>query len=538
MATASAEADFFGPWPKEQKGNYRPREPSSQVLFQVLAEGLDDFLERVEIESGGRGLPSFVVDELRGYLACGDLRGGFARFKCRGCGYERFLPFTCRGRGFCGSCLARRAAERSAHLINEVLPVVPIRQWVLSLPLNLRYMMLFDHDLTLAVLKEFATALLGFYQDQAKKQGITNGLVGMVSAIQRFGGALNANPHFHSNLLDGTFSRSPDGTLIFHEAPMPKQQDITVLCSVVRMRVLQLLKTRGLLGAEADLDPFADQEPLLASISGASLTSTIATGQRAGKPVLRLGRISNAQRWATRKRPLGAHIDGFDLHASTALAAGDRGALESLLRYQLRPPLSKARLTRLDDGRVKLKLRSTWSDGTSHLVLEPHELIEKLVPLVPKPGTNLIVYHGSLAPRAKDREKIVAYGRAAAPIEIEWPVEQELFDDEAPARATCKYYSHSELMKRVWGIDVLECPRCSGRLRFIQAVTEPLVIMAILSSIGLKPPPPPRSMRHEPMQLLLFPRALLKFTSPASRATQHVASRAPPLHGGAQTDVN
>jgi hypothetical protein len=144
---------------------------------------------------------------------------------------------------------------------------------------------------------------------------------------------------------------------------MPKQQDITVLCSVVRMRVLELLKSRGLLGDEADLDPFAEAEPLLASISGASINSTIATGHRAGKPVLRFGDLSRNAPWSNRKRPFGAHIDGFDLHASTALDAGDRSGLESLLRYQLRPPLSKTRLTRLDDGRIKLRLRSKWSDG-------------------------------------------------------------------------------------------------------------------------------------------------------------------------------
>ena len=181
MAIASAEADFFGPWPKDTQGTYRPREPSSQVLFQVLAEGVDDFLERVDIESGGRGLPSFVVDELRGYLTCGDLRGGFARFACRSCGYERLLPFSCKGRGICGSCLARRAAERSAYLIDEVLPVVPIRQWVLSLPLNLRYMMLYDHDLTLAVLKVFADSLLGFYQDQANREDLSLSRWGQIS---------------------------------------------------------------------------------------------------------------------------------------------------------------------------------------------------------------------------------------------------------------------------------------------------------------------------------------------------------------------
>jgi hypothetical protein len=341
MAAANAEVDFFGPWPKDQKGTYRPRAPSSQVLFRVLQEGLDDFLEQVDIESGGRGLPSFVVDELQGYLTCGDLRGGFARFKCRSCGYERLLPFSCKGRGFCSSCMARRAAERASHLIDEVLPLVPIRQWVLSLPLNLRYMMLYDHDLTLAVLKEFASSLLGFYQEQARQQGIDVPLAGMVTAIQRFGGHANANVHYHSDILDGTFSRSADWSLIFHEAPMPKQQDITVLCSVVRMRVLELLKKRGLLGDEAELDPFADAEPLLASISGASLTSTIATGHRAGKPVLRFGDLSRNAPWSTRKRPLGAHIDvpacagmTTSLHASTALAATDRSGLEALLRYQ------------------------------------------------------------------------------------------------------------------------------------------------------------------------------------------------------------
>jgi hypothetical protein len=307
------------------------------------------------------------------------------------------------------------------------------------------------------------------------------------------------------------------------------------------MRVLQLLKRWGLLGDEADLDPFADTEPLLASISGASINSTIATGHRAGKPVLRFGDLSRNAPWSTRKRPLGAHIDGFDLHASTALDATDRGALESLLRYQLRPPLSKVRLSRLDDGRVKLKLRTPWSDGTTHLVLEPLELIEKLIPLIPRPKTNLIVYHGALASRARDREKIVAYGRPEPPIELD--LEPELFGDELLDRATCKYYSHSELMKRVFGIDVLECPRCSGRLRFIQAVTEPLVVSAILASIGLRPPPRPQRSssfprRREPIQLLLFPRSVLSpsFTRTREPAPEHLASsvncRAPPSIDG------
>jgi hypothetical protein len=178
-------------------------------------------------------------------------------------------------------------------------------------------------------------------------------------------------------------------------------------------------------------------------------------------------------------------------------------------------------------------------EAETHLILEPHELIEKLAPLIPRPKSNLIVYHGCLASGAQDREQIVAYGRPDQPGEPDLPLsEAELFgdDEEEPERIKRRYYSWSELMLRVFGVDVLECPRCSGRLRFINHVTEPLVITTILSSIGLSPPPPPRSVRHEPMQLLLFPRSMLKFNSPASVPTQPAGCRSPP--SGQASDLN
>ena len=46
-------------------------------------------------------------------------------------------------------------------------------------------------------------------------------------------------------------------------------------------------------------------------------------------------------------------------------------------------------------------------DGTTHLVLSPLELIEKLAALVPPPRLHLIRYHGVLAPNAADRAIIV-----------------------------------------------------------------------------------------------------------------------------------
>jgi hypothetical protein len=50
-------------------------------------------------------------------------------------------PVSCKGRGFCPRCGGRRMAERSAHLIDHVFADVPVRQWVLSLPHRLRYLL-------------------------------------------------------------------------------------------------------------------------------------------------------------------------------------------------------------------------------------------------------------------------------------------------------------------------------------------------------------------------------------------------------------
>ena len=95
--------------------------------------------------------------------------------------------------------------ELSAHLVDEVLPVVPVRQWVLSLPYAVRYRIAWDHELARAILAVFVRALMGFYRDRAKRRRIDGGRTGTVTFIQRFGGALNVNPHFRELRLERAF---------------------------------------------------------------------------------------------------------------------------------------------------------------------------------------------------------------------------------------------------------------------------------------------------------------------------------------------
>jgi putative transposase len=120
--------------------------------------------------------------------------------------------------------------------------------------------------------------------------------------------------------------------------------------------------------------------------------------------VLQLGRVPGVPR-VTATGPRQAHLEGFDLHANVAVAANNRDGLERLARYVLRPPIAQERLTRTADGRVLLTLKAEWSDGTTHLLFEPIELLERLAALTPRPRINVVLHH------SRWRARAVAYGR-------------------------------------------------------------------------------------------------------------------------------
>src|SRR6202023_3310015 len=93
-----------------------------------------------------RPLPDFVQQEFEAYLKCGRLEEGFLRVRCEQCHAEKLVAFSCKKRGFCPSCGGRRMAETAALLADEVLPERPLRQWVLSLPHALRFLLATDPE--------------------------------------------------------------------------------------------------------------------------------------------------------------------------------------------------------------------------------------------------------------------------------------------------------------------------------------------------------------------------------------------------------
>jgi ribosomal protein S27E len=128
---------------------YGRHRPELTLLYQLVEKHYPAFRELRE--AADRPLPDFVQQEFEAFLKCGRLEEGFLRVRCEECHTEKLVAFSCKKRGFCPSCGGRRMAETAALLADEVLPERPLRQWVLSLPHALRFLLATDpHALTLA----------------------------------------------------------------------------------------------------------------------------------------------------------------------------------------------------------------------------------------------------------------------------------------------------------------------------------------------------------------------------------------------------
>jgi hypothetical protein len=117
---------------------YVRHRPEQTLLYQLVRDNYPAL--KAHLAAQGATLPCYVEQEFEAYLACGRLEHGFLRVRCDCCHAEHLVAFSCKKRGFCPSCGARRMVECAALLVDEVFPEQPIRQWVLSVPYPLRFL--------------------------------------------------------------------------------------------------------------------------------------------------------------------------------------------------------------------------------------------------------------------------------------------------------------------------------------------------------------------------------------------------------------
>ena len=368
--------------------------------------------------------------------------------------------------------------DSAANLVNRVIPRVPVRQCVLSLPRWARFLLARDPMLITRSLDIALRTIFAYQRRLARRAGALAPHTGAITFVQRFGGALNLNVHFHCVIPDGVFVRE-GGALRFVALAPPSDADVAAVLRRIVVRLVRLLRP-WLASAEDDARP-------LDALGAAQVEAMKSLGTSPPD--------------SGRARKLSAYLNGFSLHAAVHLHANDRKGLAHLCGYGARPPFSQERLSQLPDGRLAYQLRRPLGDGRHRLVLQATELLRRLATLVPPPRAHLVRYHGVFAPASCWRRQIIplfsessasARPCASAPRRAEniAPAGPDLSTARRQRPADPSRIPWAELLRRVFRDDVLTCP-CGGRRVVLAYLTQPGPVRTILDNLGLPSTGPP-----------------------------------------------
>jgi hypothetical protein len=330
-----------------ERPSYQRRQPERSTLYRIVQQHSETlFAEAEQAWADSGGYPQWVKDEVAAYLRCGLMQHGFARFACRRCGHERLVAYSCKGRGLCPSCIAKRSALTAAHLTDQVLPECDYRQWTLSVPHALRFRLMRDGGLFARVLTVFVRTVFAWQKRRARAAGLTSVHCGSVSLVQRYGSLVQVHPHTHTWIPDGVFVQGDGGALQFAPLGPPTDRDVAWLCARICQRVMRLCDRQ-----DEAFD--GDEDAAMAHAQADALAS----------PLSRPLWPEETAQPADHSKPLTALHGGFSLHAGLSVGAKQRRMLERLLRYGSRPPLSQRRLSWLPSGKVRLTLRKPTYRG-------------------------------------------------------------------------------------------------------------------------------------------------------------------------------
>jgi hypothetical protein len=349
------------------------------------------------------------------------------------------------------------------------------------------------------VLSIFVRAIFTNQRLRARALGITNPLAGSVTFVQRFGSALNANPHFHNLTPDGVFTDDGSDTLSFHPLPPPTDNDVLSVATRTARRVLAKISAMD--------DQFSDDADEGRALSAALMDAVSPPSTSRLSRLLRSGDASFEH--PARRRQRCAMVEGYSVHANVAVKAEDRTGLERICRYGLRSPLALNRLSLTGDGMVEYKLKRPWPKpgGITHLTLKPTDFLRRLACLIPPPRTHQLRYHGVFSPSSPRRKRLPP--PPVSPQHVAHPETDERQAASEPPQTATDDKPHSlsrrikwaHLIKRVFKKDLEVCPHCGGGRLLIAFITDDAAVHKILSHVGLPTEPPPVAAARAPPQL-------------------------------------
>ena len=431
----------------ESSGGYVPR--TQNLLQHLFVEHFPTFVDSYDeryAEQFGKFRLQRIEEIAQRFITCGDYSHGIARIRCTNpdCGYDYFRPFSCKGFYLCPSCSQKRTLLFSEHLTERLLLRLPHRQFVFSFPKALRVFFKHDRRLFSEVSRLLFDVIHSFYTVAAGRPIRT----ASVLAYQSYGDLLRFNPHSHALILEGGFDRA--GRFVF--IPL---SDLTRMTQYLRRRVVKFFRDKRLISED-----FA--ETLL--------------------------------RWK---------FSGFSIDNSARVAAYDEQARQSLAQYIARPPLSLKKVV-LDALGAKVLLKTAYNPYLKEnmKLLSATDFIAELTQHLPPKGARYIRYYGLYSSRARGKWQQWDHVAIHAPHGWQRTIgsspDTSPHPSEPPQSISARQASSTwaRLIKQVYEVDPLLCPRCSSEMRVIALILDPSEIRSILRhlvKIGRAPPDvPPR----------------------------------------------
>jgi len=408
---------------------YQPRQARKTPLYQLVEKHYEDVKavwdDRFEKKFGKwRG---FIDDVVWRYLDCGVEEAGFARLKCDSCGAEKLLTLSCKQRGICPSCDAKRAAAFAAFLKDELLENVGHCLWTFTLPKMLRPYFMYQRELLgdlarlgYETIKELMIEAVG--NDKARP--------GVVAVPQTFGNSINPHPHAHCLASRGVWDEK--GQWI----PVP-YVDTVAAEKLFAHKIVHLLKTKGLVSDERIelLDSFRHS--------------------------------------------------GFSVDASPTVWPQDTQGLERLCRYLLRCPVSLSRIHWTPGSKTLFyESKSSHDDPLfSHPqgeTLDVFEFVARVLTQIPEPRAHGARYFGAYSSKARTYRKKTNLTLQSFSANQASPSKGEPF--LSPKKRAALRKSWAQLIKRVYQAEPFKCD-CGGSYRVIAFINEHKVIQKILEHL-------------------------------------------------------
>lgn len=341
-----------------------------------------------------RWVPKYVRKAFRKYLKCGNPDHGFSVLACPSQHYSRYVAYRCKGRGFCTYCLLIRQRTLAHQLIERVIGNVPVRHAVLCFPPALRFVIGYDRSLLDGCFAVLAQAMFNHQRRQAAERfGVPVERIhpGCAEVTHRASANLATNHHVHGIFPDGVFIEREDGTLEFRRLPPLSEGEIAAVAHDACVAFCAVLKRRGFWKTT--------------SLSTDSVDGLLTLPKRRGQSTKFFGQAAKDAQGGV--APVGGAY-AFHLFVGNAIEVEERPQLEQLVNYILAPPFYDHQLSLDDQGNVVLQLKRARHSGTSQVVLDPFEFLDRLAELVSRPKANTVRYFGIYAPRAPLRRQAVA----------------------------------------------------------------------------------------------------------------------------------